>query len=173
MKKKIKPENDFLYMQAALKDGNEILELLTPYINQKILIPRSIEQIEKGIKNTWIAKSRENKIVATASIIFFSNNLCEIRALVVDKKYQSKNVGKNLITQIISFLTENYPTPLQIFALTYAVEFFKKIGFTVVSKSKFPDKIYEDCKFCLKQETCDETAVEMLIKKKDESVRRK
>ena len=47
----------------------------------------------------------------------------------------------------------------QVFALTYRVEFFKRLGFRVIDKYTFPPKIWSDCSVCPRKDHCDETAV--------------
>jgi amino-acid N-acetyltransferase len=47
----------------------------------------------------------------------------------------------------------------KVMALTYQVAFFEKMGFIVVPKEIFPEKVWKDCIFCKKQHCCDEIAV--------------
>lgn len=47
----------------------------------------------------------------------------------------------------------------RVMALTYEVAFFEKIGFSVVPKEIFPEKVWTDCIHCKKQDCCDEIAV--------------
>ncbi len=47
----------------------------------------------------------------------------------------------------------------RVFALTYQVEFFTKLGFHEIEKSQLPHKIWADCLKCAKFPDCDETAV--------------
>jgi len=47
----------------------------------------------------------------------------------------------------------------RVFSLTYAREFFERIGFSVIDKSSLPHKVWGDCVNCVKFPECDETAV--------------
>ena len=47
----------------------------------------------------------------------------------------------------------------QVFALTYKPEFFSRLGFNEIDKSKLPHKIWGDCIKCSKFPECDETAM--------------
>ena len=49
--------------------------------------------------------------------------------------------------------------PAKIFALTYRDNFFCNLGFRIVEKDMFPEKIWSDCVLCPKQNCCDEIAV--------------
>ena len=46
-----------------------------------------------------------------------------------------------------------------VFALTYQVDFFKKLGFEIVEKNILSQKVWQDCQFCSKQDCCDEVAM--------------
>ncbi len=47
----------------------------------------------------------------------------------------------------------------RVFALTLRSNFFIRLGFQLVSKERFPEKIWNDCDNCPKQDCCDEDAV--------------
>jgi len=47
----------------------------------------------------------------------------------------------------------------KVFALTYRVAFFERMGFHPVDKRTLPQKIWSDCVHCAKFTDCDETAV--------------
>ena len=44
-------------------------------------------------------------------------------------------------------------------ALTYEAAFFESVGFSIVPKPVFPEKVWRDCVSCHKQYCCDEIAV--------------
>ena len=46
-----------------------------------------------------------------------------------------------------------------VFAFTYVVEFFQKVGFQVVERGTLPLKAWKDCVRCPKFQECDEVAV--------------
>ena len=52
-----------------------------------------------------------------------------------------------------------YTKLLRVFALTYQVEFFHKLGFEEIDKTLLPQKIWADCIKCVKFPDCDETAM--------------
>ena len=60
-------------------------------------------------------------------------------------------------------LRERGGGPFRVFALTYQEKFFRHLGFRIVDKSLFPEKIWSDCAVCPKKDRCDEIAVLMEI----------
>ncbi|MDH5720785.1 MAG: GNAT family N-acetyltransferase [Spirochaetia bacterium] len=154
---------NFSVRKAEIQDVENIHNLIGPYIETNILLNRTIDKIEKDIPLTWVAVNKQNEIIGSAALLFFSKTLCEIRALAVKKENISKGAGRALVKEIIRHVSENYERPIKVFALTYAVDFFKKLSFKEVPKENFPDKIYEVCSICVKKEHCDEKAVEIVI----------
>ena len=93
----------------------------------------------------------------------FGNDLYEVRSLVVNPDMKGKGIGRRMIDfQMRKFAGTD--RVVRIFALTYQIEFFRKMGFNEVSKELFPEKIWSDCIKCSKREKCDEIAVLYEIK---------
>ena len=51
-----------------------------------------------------------------------------------------------------------------VFVLTYAIPLFEKLGFQIIDKLNLPQKVWNDCKQCLHQENCDETAMSLSLR---------
>jgi len=49
----------------------------------------------------------------------------------------------------------------RIFALTMRPRLFQRLGFKVVDKELFPQKVWSDCSKCPKRDCCDEVAVSL------------
>ena len=47
----------------------------------------------------------------------------------------------------------------RVFALTYQVRFFERLGFRVVSMDLLPEKVWRDCVNCPFLDNCNETAM--------------
>lgn len=126
-------------------------------------MPRSHYEIEQDLPYTWVCV-QGGKVLATVSLIFFRQDLCEIRALAVHPEHQKKGLGQKVVQLAVDFLRQDYPyKPIHVFALTYIPAFFEKLGFRRTEKEKFPDKIYEVCQFCQRRHDCQELAVELWI----------
>ena len=146
---------------AELSDISAIQKLLQPYVDTKIVLPRSEAQIKNDLPYTWIARYA-NEIAGVVNLTFFQPDLAEVRGLVVRKNMQRHHIGQALVLATIQFLKNNPDKKVNtLFALTYIPDFFLSIGFSVVQKEKFPPKIYEVCQFCDKRDNCQEIAVEL------------
>lgn len=147
--------------KAQIKDATIIHGLINAYAAADLMMPRSLNEIFENIRDFWVAVNPKEKITGCVSLhIVGWNNLAEIKSLAVDKKWQRKGIGGELIESCLEEAQE-----LQIgsvFALSYKPKFFKKFGFRVISKSKLPHKVWAECCNCPKFPNCGEIA---LIKK--------
>lgn len=150
---------DFLVRHAAAGDVPAIFDLLEPYARKGIVLRRSQEDILAFIGNFRVALGKGN-ICGCVAVRDFGSDLLEVRSLVVAQAFHGQGVGRQLIRFVIDELTEKRPSvKWHLFTLTGQPGFFERLGFKVVSKERFPEKIWSDCSKCPKQHCCDETAL--------------
>jgi amino-acid N-acetyltransferase len=126
------------------------------YAKKKLLLPRSVEEIKNQIKTFKVAVSNGD-VVGSCAIRDFGKGLVELRSLAVLQRFNGKGVGTKLVKSWIRQLKKNEAK--RIFALTYRHSFFTRLGFKIVNKEIFPEKIWADCENCPKKDKCDEIAV--------------
>jgi len=99
-----------------------------------------------------------NSLVGICAMSIIWENLAEIRSLFVDESRRKEGIGRRLVEACISeAITLDL---LRIFTLTYQVEFFSRLGFTIVDRSTLSEKIWSDCFRCSKYpDYCDEVAM--------------
>lgn len=96
-------------------------------------------------------------IVAIGALEIFTEDLGEVRSLVVDANYERRGLGRLMVERII---TEARKIGLRrVMALTYVPEFFHRLGFKTVSMGSLPEKVWSVCVKCYKYNNCDEIAV--------------
>jgi amino-acid N-acetyltransferase len=151
--------SDIHIRNARLTDAVSISELISQYARSDIMLPRTPETIIEEIRNFFVAeKTSGGELVGCCAVAFFTEELAEIRSVAVKDSYRKHGVGRMLITQAEEILKEEGIK--SVFALTLAEDFFAKLGYKKVEKSKFPQKIWRDCLGCSKIMQCDEVAVE-------------
>jgi len=120
------------------------------------MIPRSLNELYETVRD-FIVCEVDGNVCGVCALHIMWEDLAEIRSLAVDKNFQKKGIGKNLVKQC---LKEAKALGIKkIFALTYHPEFFKKLGFKDIDKASLPQKIWGDCLRCHKFPECDEHAV--------------
>jgi len=141
---------------AAIHDVPEIHHLLERYAAQGNLLPRTMSELYRHLRDFFVVEMN-GRVAACGALEIFTEDLGEVRSLVVDDAYQGKGYGRVLVERI---LDEARLIGLRrIMALTYVPEFFHKLGFETVSKDTLPEKVWGICVKCYKFNSCDEIAV--------------
>ena len=148
--------------KAELKDVKAIYGILKVYADQQIVLARDETDITFYLKNFSVCEA-DGVIVGCVALRDFGNELMEVRSLAVKEEFKGMGIGRAMLQFVIDRLKQQ-KQQARVFALTYQDKFFQKLGFNVVAKELFPEKIWADCEKCPKKEHCDEIAVLLEIK---------
>jgi amino-acid N-acetyltransferase len=142
--------------KAKVADAREIYRLVNDQAVKGLLLPRSLSSIYEHIRDFWVYEEG-GEILGCAALEVVWEDLAEIRSLAVREDRRGEGIGRALVT---ACLREAKDLGVKrVFSLTYAREFFLKMGFRDVDKSQLPQKIWSDCVNCFKFPSCDEVAV--------------
>ena len=151
--------SDQVILRAAqAEDARGISQLLHGYAREGVLLDRSEEDILFYLKNFTVAVNEAGELLGCAAVRDFGNDLLEVRSLAIRPELRKSGIGRQLVAKAISRLDAERSS-YRLFALTLQPGFFERLGFTVVQKELFPEKIWADCVHCPKRECCDEIAV--------------
>ncbi len=142
--------------KATVKDAQDIFSILQQYAIKGILLPRSLNSIYENIRDFFVYE-QNGKIVGIGSLHVFWEDLAEIKSLAVLEEYQHHGIGKKIVEECIK--DAKALGIKRVFALTYVPEFFQKLGFKIVDKSEFPQKVWTECIHCVKFNECKEVPV--------------
>jgi amino-acid N-acetyltransferase len=144
--------------KAIMRDVKPIQKLLEVYAAKGLLLPRSLSELYGYLRDYYVfIPDQGSEPIGTCALHLCWEDLAEIKSLAVDEAFSNQKIGTQLVEACVS---EAITLGLyKIFALTYRVDFFKRLGFTVVDKSLLPHKIWSDCLKCVKFPECDEMAV--------------
>ena len=154
--------------KAAFKDAVSIYHLIKKYPVE--VVPRSLSDITTNIDRFYVYKEG-TEILGSVSWKILpemgkeTEHIVEIVSLCVEKKAQSKGVGRILVNSIIDHIKQFHPT--KIILLTFSPEFFAKLGFKRTSKRRLHNKLYLGCINCTKYLnplTCPEVAMMLKMK---------
>ena len=151
---------------AKLADVEEIHAILQEYALQGLLLPRTKEDLSRRIGNFRICE-KDGFFAGCAALRDYGEGLYEVRSLAVKKSLRGEGIGSLLVSGILELLKKEGKAG-RVFALTYRASFFCRLGFRIVSKELFPQKIWSDCSICPKAACCDETAVLIRIGPEEE-----
>lgn len=147
--------------KAKTSDAKTIHKLINDFARRGEMLPRSLNEIYEKLRDFLVIKEKD-EIIGVCALHILWEDLAEIRSLAVKEEFQNKGIGSLLVKKALkeakSFSIK------KVFVLTYIPEFFKKIGFKEIDKSKLPQKIWGDCIKCPKFPDCDETALIYYLK---------
>ena len=150
-----------LVRPAAITDVPEIHELLDWYARMGNVLPRPFNELYRHLRDFFVVEVN-GRVVACAALEIFTENLGEVRSLVVAEQYLKHGYGRMLVERVME---EARAIGLRkIMALTYVPTFFHKLGFKTVNKNTLPEKVWGICVKCYKFNNCDEEAVVIDLK---------
>ena len=107
-------------------DVRALAELIAPFVERKVLLPRTIDELALLLPNYFVAEDA-GQIIGCAALEIYSAKLAELRSLVVAPGYQGRGVGKKLVEACVSKAREE--NVLEVMAITSSEEFFRTCGF--------------------------------------------
>lgn len=153
--------------KARIGDTESIKQIIKAYAKDGIIIPRSTYEIYGHIRDFSVAFEGSGILGCCAAPVYGNelvqnkiseDVLAEIRSLAVLPEKRRRGIGTALVEEAIKDLKELGAT--KVFALTYETEFFRSVGFKEICLSELPQKVWADCKGCLKfPDECDEVAM--------------
>ena len=142
--------------KAAMHDIKPILDLINGYAARGIMLPRTEFEMSESIRDFTVVLN-EGKLLGCGALHFYSPTIGEIRSLAVHEHAKTHGVGRRLVEALVD--EANRYELDAVFAFTYVVEFFNKVGFHQVERGVLPLKAWKDCLRCPKFQACDEIAV--------------
>lgn len=132
-------------------------DLVKNEVDRGVILFRSPDEMATTIRSYTLALC-DGKIVGFAALHIHNLKLAEIRSLIIDENFRGQKIGANLIK---TMLEEGRALGvLEVLALTYRAEFFKKLGFVEIPKESIPEsKIWADCIKCKHFPICDEVSL--------------
>jgi len=147
--------------KAVMRDIPAILRLINGYAAQGIMLPRTEFEMSEAIRDFTVIISGE-EMLGCGALHFYSPTVGEIRSLAVAERAKTHGVGRRIVEALIDE-ADTYELDA-VFAFTYVVGFFNKMGFDTVERGVLPLKAWKDCLRCPKFHECDEVAVLRILR---------
>lgn len=145
------------YRPARLGDVPALHALIASWADKKLLLPRAMGELYESIRDFIVAEAEPGGIVGCSALHIDTDKIAELKALAVAEAVHGRGIGKQLVEACCA---EAARLGLEkVFCLTYQVEFFTKLGFTKVDRSRLPEKVWGECIRCHRFLDCDEVAM--------------
>jgi amino-acid N-acetyltransferase len=145
--------------KARIGDVKTIHRMINSSSRKGEILPRSLMDIYGSLRDFFVYIDEEqNQVIGICAMNIIWENLAEIRSLFVVESRRQEGIGRRLVEACIS---EAITLDLfRIFTLTNRVDFFSRLGFSVVDRSTLTEKVWSDCFRCSKYpDYCDEVAM--------------
>jgi amino-acid N-acetyltransferase len=142
--------------KALLPDVPQIYSLISSYVPDGTLLPRSEKELYENICDFTVVEE-DGEILACGALHFYGIHLTEVRSIAVKPKTQGRGAGRLLVESLLSEARMHSVHAICLF--TRVPGFFAKLGFRIVNRDDLPDKALKDCHKCPKLHCCDEIAM--------------
>jgi amino-acid N-acetyltransferase len=149
-------EPELTVRKASMLDIHALLKLINGYAAQGIMLPRTEFEMSENIRDFMLA-FKGDRLVGCGALHFYTPTSGEVRSLAVDPDVKSRGIGRAIVEALEREARECGLH--SIFAFTYVMKFFERLGFQEVERGALPLKAWKDCMRCPKFQCCDETAV--------------
>jgi len=156
MAKKKSGSDCLVIRKAVIADVPEIQALVNRFAGERKMLSRSLSEIYENVRDFYVVEDG-GAVVGSAALHVFWADLAEVRALAVAEKYQRRGLGRRLISKCRGEARKMGIR--KVFALTFQLDFFRRMGFTDISKDELPHKVWSDCIKCPMFPNCDENAL--------------
>ncbi|MBN1312964.1 MAG: GNAT family N-acetyltransferase [Anaerolineae bacterium] len=133
-----------------------ILKLFEYEVRAGKMLPRYPDKIRKELDN-WLVATDGDHVVGCVSLVFFDDDLCEVRSLAVDRAYRGHGLGSDLVKAAVQMAAGRGMH--RVLSLTRAVSLFERLDFHQADVACFPEKVWRDCEPCPFRDCCDEVAL--------------
>lgn len=153
----------FTIRQARLADAERVFRFILK--NSDLLVPRSLGNVVENIDRFFVAEVGETLVGCAAYQVHpeIGDVLAatvEIQSVAVDAVHRKLGIGRALVEAVVARAAQF--DPREVLVLTFAPEFFTKLGFHEIPKTRVMHKLYTGCINCTKHTnpfTCPEIAM--------------
>jgi amino-acid N-acetyltransferase len=142
---------------ARPTDVPDIAALINAFAAQQVMLPKSTESIALALDDFVVATDARGRLFGCAAVREYSPSLAEVASVAVAPEAHGLGIGGSLVRRVERLAHARGISEL--FALTTTPPFFQSLGYRVVDRALFPEKIRRDCTACARRSQCVEVCV--------------
>lgn len=105
---------------------------------------------EEPVKNFWIVKNPDGKVVACCGLEFYNGNAM-LTSLVVEKDHRHQGIGSALISHRLGIARKRKARLVALVTMYYHFNFYKRRGFRTCPRANLPESIKNYHQFTAKR----------------------
>ena len=125
--------------RASRGDVDRILELVSRYSAQGLMLPRTHQQIETAIDNYVVASDDSGRVLACAALDEYSPSLAEVSSVAVAQDQHGRGLGTQVVMGVERLARARDID--EIFALSLTDNFFLALSYKPTTISRYPEKL--------------------------------
>ncbi|GAC1409701.1 MAG: hypothetical protein NVSMB53_02450 [Gemmatimonadaceae bacterium] len=125
--------------RAARADAGQILELVTHYAAQGLMLPRTFDEVAARIDNYVVVTGKTGRVIACAALEEYSPSLAEVSSVAVAPSHQGKGLGSQVVLGVERLARARDIDEL--FALSLTDNFFLSLSYKPTTISRYPEKL--------------------------------
>ena len=125
--------------RAVRADAGSILELVSQYAAQGLMLPRTLEQIASRIDNYVVVADTDGRVVACAALEEYSPSLAEVSSVAVAPSHHGQGLGSQVVLGVERLARARDIEEL--FALSLTDNFFLSLSYAATTISRYPEKL--------------------------------
>lgn len=135
------------HVRAALpRDVRTIRDLVAPYADERILIPKELVGYFEAVQEFVVAEVHDGDgartVVGCGALHVMWDDLAEVRTLAVHPGWRRHGVGHRLLARLLDRAADLGLR--RVFCLTFEVDFFAAHGFHVIEGTPVAPDVYSE-----------------------------
>ncbi|MGZ3330426.1 MAG: GNAT family N-acetyltransferase [Gemmatimonadaceae bacterium] len=132
-------ESQTTVRRAARPDAAQILELVTEYAGQGLMLSRTFDEIAARIDSYVVATDDAGRVIACAALEEYSPSLAEVSSVAVASSHHGKGVGSQVVLGVERLARARDIDEL--FAMSLTDRFFLSLSYQPTTISRYPEKL--------------------------------
>jgi amino-acid N-acetyltransferase len=132
-------ESQTTVRRAARPDAAQILDLVTEYAGQGLMLSRTFDEIAARIDSYVVATDDAGRVIACAALEEYSPSLAEVSSVAVAASHHGKGVGSQVVLGVERLARARDIDEL--FALSLTDRFFLSLSYQPTTISRYPEKL--------------------------------
>jgi amino-acid N-acetyltransferase len=145
------------YRSARLADVADIAALINGFAADRLMLPKTPDAITLAVDDFVVAVDGHGRLLGCGAVREYSPSLAEVASVAVARGVHARGIGSGIVARVERLARVRGTAEL--FALTTTPDFFGRLGYRVVDRSLFPEKIRRDCRACPQRDACYEVCV--------------
>jgi amino-acid N-acetyltransferase len=125
--------------RALRADAGSILELVSQYAAQGLMLPRTLEQIASRIENYVVVADAGGRVIACAALEEYSPSLAEVSSVAVAPSHHGQGLGSQVVLGVERLARARDIEEL--FALSLTDHFFLSLSYKPTPIARYPEKL--------------------------------